>query len=84
MFVHKTLSIGLVVLRSILGVSCSYDPYPCTKPAVRKEWRSFSTEEKAEWIRAVNVRVDTIIILFVPLKQCWESSACHNNLMTWL
>ena len=29
---------------------------PCTKPAVRREWRKLSAHEKAEWIGAVNVR----------------------------
>ena len=28
----------------------------CTKPVIRREWRAFSTHEKTEWIRAVNVR----------------------------
>ncbi|KAF8495782.1 Di-copper centre-containing protein [Russula emetica] len=54
MFVNGVLSVALVILLSAQRVSCSYDPCPCTKPAVRKEWRAFSTEEKAEWIRAVN------------------------------
>ncbi|KAN0111711.1 Di-copper centre-containing protein [Russula decolorans] len=48
------LSIALVFVWSVVGVSCSYGPGPCTKPAVRKEWRAFSASEKAEWIRAVN------------------------------
>jgi len=44
----------LVFIWSALGVSCSYRPRACTKPAVRREWRAFSASEKAEWIRAVN------------------------------
>jgi len=36
-------------------VSCSSGKtYSCDKPAIRREWRTFSTYEKAEWIRAVN------------------------------
>ncbi|KAI0271789.1 Di-copper centre-containing protein [Russula aff. rugulosa BPL654] len=56
MFIHKGFSVALAILWSSVVVSCSYDPYPspCTKPAIRKEWRTFSTEEKTEWIRAVN------------------------------
>ena len=27
----------------------------CENPSVRREWRQFSTEEKAEWISAVKV-----------------------------
>lgn len=29
----------------------------CESPAVRKEWRALSHDEKAEWIAAVNVRL---------------------------
>jgi hypothetical protein len=61
MFAHKMFSAALVILWSAVVVSCSYDPYPspCTEPAIRKEWRAFTTEEKAEWIRAVKVRIVT-------------------------
>ncbi|KAF8495783.1 Di-copper centre-containing protein [Russula emetica] len=54
MFVHRILSVALAIVWSALGVFCFYDPCPCTKPAVRKEWRTFSTEQKAEWIGAIN------------------------------
>jgi hypothetical protein len=57
----KSLSVALAILWSTVCVFCPYDPSPCTKPAVRREWRAFSTEEKAEWIRAINVRIDTLI-----------------------
>jgi hypothetical protein len=67
MFFYKPLSVALAFLWSALGVSCSYDKGPCTKPAVRREWRAFSTEEKAEWIRAVNVRIDAHLTLVVLL-----------------
>jgi len=61
MSVHRIqiLLVALVVLWSAVGVSCSYGPYRCTKPAVRREWRAFSSKEKAEWIRAVNVRINS-------------------------
>jgi hypothetical protein len=61
MQVASILSIALVFIWSVVGVSCSYGPGPCTKPAVRKEWRAFSASEKAEWIRAVNVRMSTFL-----------------------
>ncbi|KAI0277803.1 hypothetical protein BGY98DRAFT_1176911 [Russula aff. rugulosa BPL654] len=55
MHLHRTLSVVLVFIWSAVGVSCSYgNKGPCTNPVVRKEWRAFSTNEKAEWIRAVN------------------------------
>jgi hypothetical protein len=41
-------------------------------PAVRREWRAFSTEEKAEWIRAVNVRIDAHLTLVVFLMYIWN------------
>lgn len=61
MLVHRIFSVALAILWSALGVSCSYEPScPCTKPAVRKEWRTFSTEQKEEWIGAVNVSIDIL------------------------
>ena len=29
----------------------------CSNPSVRREWRALSTDEKAEWIWAVKVRI---------------------------
>lgn len=71
MSVHKIqiLSVALAVLWSAVGVSCSYDPYSCINPAVRKEWRAFSAKEKAEWIYAVNVRIDNALALAALLKE---------------
>lgn len=63
MQVAGILSIALVFIWSVVGVSCSYGPAPCTKPAVRKEWRAFSASEQAEWICAVNVRMSTFLTL---------------------
>ena len=61
MFVHKSLSLALAILWSTVCVLCSYGPSPCTEPKVRREWRAFSTKEKAEWIRAIKVRIDALI-----------------------
>ena len=83
MFVRKTLLVALVILWSTVCVFCSYAPGPCTKPAVRREWRAFSTEEKAEWIHAIKVRIDTLIGRLAK-KRYPESSACQNSLMTRL
>ena len=63
MQVAKMLSVALVFVLSLVGVSCSYGPSPCVNPAVRREWRAFSASEKAEWIRAVNVRMSTFLTL---------------------
>jgi hypothetical protein len=68
MFAYKLLSVTLAFLWSALAVSCSYEKCPCTKPAIRREWRAFTTEEKAEWIRAINVRIDTRLTWIVLLK----------------
>jgi hypothetical protein len=46
--------IALVALWSVPSVSCI--GRACTNPAVRREWRAFSVQEKAAWIQAVNVR----------------------------
>jgi hypothetical protein len=35
---------------------------------IRREWRAFTTEEKADWIRAINVRIDARLTLVVLLK----------------
>ena len=62
MLIRKSLSLALVVLWSTVCVFCSYDPScSCTQPAVRREWRAFSTEEKAEWIRAIKVCMVTLL-----------------------
>ena len=63
-------------------------PYPeknrsCTKPAIRREWRAFNTHEKAEWIRALNVRSIATLSNWM-LKQSPGYSAYHTCLMTQL
>ena len=57
MLVYKLLSNALAFFSSALQMS-SYEGCSCTKPAIRREWRAFSADEKAEWIRAINVRID--------------------------
>ncbi len=84
MHIHRTLSVALVIIWSAVSVSCSYGKGPCKKPAIRKEWRAFRTEEKAEWIRAVNVRVNIFPTLAVLLKRYSGHSACPTSLMTRL
>ena len=57
MLIQGIFSVSLAVLWSVVGVSCANDKCSCTKPAIRKEWRKLSTHARAEWIRAVNVRM---------------------------
>lgn len=57
MLTQKIFSVALAIIWSAVGVSCSYPKGTCTKPVVRREWRTFCAQEKAEWIRAVNVRL---------------------------
>ena len=66
MLVYKLLSNALAFFSSALQMS-SYEERSCTKPAIRREWRAFSADEKAEWIRAINVRIDTRLSLDVLL-----------------
>ncbi|KAH9986888.1 Di-copper centre-containing protein [Russula compacta] len=54
MLAHRIFSVALAIIWSAVGVSCSYPKGTCTEPVVRREWRTFCAQEKAEWIRAVN------------------------------
>ncbi|KAH9974195.1 hypothetical protein BJV77DRAFT_968416 [Russula vinacea] len=58
MLVYNLLSVALAFLWSVQAVSSLYirtSPSPtCTNPVVRREWRTISTDEKADWIRAMN------------------------------
>ena len=56
MLILRRFFLTLAVLCLLVGASSTYKRNTCVEPAVRKEWRALSTEEKAEWIRAVNVR----------------------------
>jgi len=80
MFVHRIFFVSLAILSSALGVSCSYGPCSCTKPAVRKEWRTFSTEQKAEWIRAINVSIDTLLAFNDRLAEALSGFQCLSKL----
>ncbi len=51
MLVPSILSVALVVLWSAVGL-CD-----CGTPQVRREWRSFSGDEKAAWNNAIKVRI---------------------------
>ena len=66
MLAIRVLFVSLAIISAVIGT-----PYPpqnkvCTRPSVRKEWRAFSTREKAAWIRAVNVSVKRITIALCP------------------
>ncbi|KAI9436424.1 Di-copper centre-containing protein [Lactarius indigo] len=51
MLALRVLFVSLAIASSVVG---ALSKKSCTKPSVRKEWRAFSTQEKAAWIRAVN------------------------------
>jgi hypothetical protein len=75
------LSVALVVLRSAVAL-CD-----CVTPQVRREWRSFSTDEKAAWLNAVKVRIDTShtsLTLAIMLKQYSGCSAWQTSPMIQL
>ncbi|KAI0271790.1 Di-copper centre-containing protein [Russula aff. rugulosa BPL654] len=90
MFVRKSLLLALAILWSTVCVLCSYGPSPCTEPEVRREWRAFSTKEKAEWIRAIKClsklphdpamtpSVDPSVSLIPPLN---TSSSYYDDLV---
>ena len=77
MFACKTFFVAPAIPWSIVDMTCSYDPSPCSEPAVRREWRVFSAEENAEWIRVVNVRNDTPLKLVALLKRYLQ----HNPVL---
>jgi tyrosinase len=56
MLTLKLFSLVLATFWSTVDQPYSDRNRSCTKPAIRREWRAFSTHEKTEWIRAVNVR----------------------------
>lgn len=65
MLIPTVLSIAVLVLWSAVGLC---NPCHCKEPEVRREWRALSADEKADWIRAVKVRLDTSPSLAVILK----------------
>ena len=56
----------------------------CSNPSVRREWRSLSAHERAEWIEAVNVRSSPFIFVLLeaqPHFQCLSSQPHDSNLV---
>ena len=63
MLVLRVLFASLALISSAVGApSSAYKRGGCYNPSVRKEWRSFSSQEKAAWIQAVNVRVQLTVM----------------------
>ncbi|KAH8994114.1 Di-copper centre-containing protein [Lactarius hatsudake] len=54
MFVLGAFLISLTIFFSVVGAFSTHQKKACIKPAIRKEWRALRTQEKMEWIRAVN------------------------------
>ena len=52
------LAAGAFCLFLTLVLSVAAAPSACTKPSVRKEWRALEAQEKAAWIKAVNVHLE--------------------------
>lgn len=51
----------------------------CESPGIRREWRALSTNERAEWIEAVNVRFfSSISSVILEIKS--TGSVCRRNL----
>ncbi|KAF8259519.1 Di-copper centre-containing protein [Lactarius quietus] len=59
MLVLRVLFVSFAFISPAIGVlqapyAHKHTKNACTKPSVRKEWRAFTIDEKAAWIRAVN------------------------------
>ena len=52
---HNMLSSVALAAAALATLSSPAYAAECITPSVRREWRQFSTEQKAEWISAVNV-----------------------------
>jgi len=74
------LATGVFSFFLTLVLSLAAAPSPCIKPSVRKEWRALEAQEKAAWIKAVNVRLkdsaDSRGLIGI------DCSACHICHMT--
>jgi hypothetical protein len=57
MLVLRVLFASLALISSAVGAPSAHKRGECHNPSVRREWRAFSSQEKAAWIQAVNVRV---------------------------
>jgi len=70
----------LTLVLSVAGAPSCARTKACTKPSVRKEWRALKSQEKAAWIKAVNVHLersaDSRDLIGV------DCSACHICRMT--
>jgi len=86
MLLLRFLSVSLAFLCSALCAFCSDKGCSCKKPAIRREWRTLSAHEKAQWIRAVNVCICHSLQIDVMLMPSFNSdcSACHTCRMTQL
>jgi len=62
MFSRRFVSVLFAVASYCIGASAK-----CTNPAVRKEWRTLSAEQRADWIAAVNVGGQSFVF------DCWNS-----------
>jgi hypothetical protein len=82
MLILRRFFLTLVIFCLLVGASSTHKRKACVEPAVRKEWRALSTGEKAEWIRAVNVR-EVHNTDFRGLNRV-DHSACHICLTTQL
>lgn len=49
------LGVARVLLLSLLISTVVADDKKCENPKVRREWRTLSSSEQADWIDAVNV-----------------------------
>jgi len=54
MLVYQLARVALAAV-TLLGQSVTAQKH-CRNPSVRREWRSLSAHERAEWINAVKVR----------------------------
>ena len=70
--------VKLAILAASILPLCVYPTTTpqCKKPVVRKEWRTLSTSEKTDWIRAVNVsQLIPLYLIFLELATVSLASA---------
>ena len=76
MFVYRLAKLVLVAA-TLLGYSLIAQA-GCSKPSVRREWRSLASHERAQWIAAVKVKHPLSLLLAYltlpcPVSQCITS-----------
>jgi len=54
MLVLRVLFASLAIISSTFGTPSTHKGGACSNPPVRREWRAFTSQEKAAWIRAIN------------------------------